>query len=141
MKGMRNPVCFVAGTLVSTSLGLVAIEKVKAGDKVISTNPETFETAEKTVLETYICKVSKLVCLTINGELISTTVDHPFYVKDFGFVSAGERYVGDKLLDSDGNVLIIEDRNVETRDEAVNVYNFQVGDFHRFHEIYDRRQK
>ena len=26
----------------------------KAGDKVISTNPETFETAKKIVIETYI---------------------------------------------------------------------------------------
>lgn len=132
-KGMRNPVCFVAGTLVLTSLGLVAIEKVKAGDKVIPTNPETFETAEKTVLETYIRKVSKLVYLTISGELISTTIAPPFYVKDFGFVSAGELYIGGKLLDSEGNVLIIEDRNVETLDEAVNVYNFQVKDFHTYH--------
>ena len=33
---------------------MVAIENIKAGDKVISTNHETFETAEKTVLETYI---------------------------------------------------------------------------------------
>ncbi len=133
VKGMKNPTCFVAGTMILTASGLVAIENIKAGDKVISTNPETFETAEKTVLETYIRKVSKLVYLTISGELISTTVDHPFYVKDLGFVSAGELYIGAKLPDSDGNVLIIEDRNVETRDEAVNVYNFQVGDFHTYH--------
>jgi len=44
--------CFVAGTLILTATGLVAIENIKAGDKVIATNPETFEVAEKTVLET-----------------------------------------------------------------------------------------
>lgn len=60
--------------------GLVAIENIKAGDKVISTDPETFETAEKTVLETYIRQVDKLVHLTINGEEIVTTDNHPFYV-------------------------------------------------------------
>ena len=132
-KGMRNPVCFVAGTLVLTSLGLVAIEKIKAGDKVISTDPETFETAEKTVLETYIREASQLVHLTISGELITTTVDHPFYVKDYGFVNAGELYRGDKLLDSKGNTLIVEDEKVENLDEAVKVYNFQVEDFHTYH--------
>jgi len=46
--------CFVAGTLILTATGLVAIENIKAGDKVIATNPETFEVAEKTVLETYV---------------------------------------------------------------------------------------
>ena len=46
--------------------GMVAIENIKAGDKVISTNHETFETAEKTVLETYIREDSKLIHLVIN---------------------------------------------------------------------------
>ena len=45
--------CFVAGTLVLTACGLVAIENIKAGDKVISTDPETGVTEEKTVLETF----------------------------------------------------------------------------------------
>ncbi len=125
--------CFVAGTMILTASGLAAIEKIKAGDTVISTNSETFEIAEKRVLETYIQETTELVRLTISGELIKTTYDHPFYVKDFGFVSAGELYIGDKLLDSNGNVLIIEDRKVETLDEAVKVYNFQVDEFHTYH--------
>jgi len=32
--------CFVAGTMILTVAGLVAIENIKAGDKVIATNPE-----------------------------------------------------------------------------------------------------
>ncbi len=125
--------CFVAGTMVLTASGLVAIESIKAGDKVISTNAETFEVAEKRVLETYIRETTELVHLTISGELIKTTYDHPFYVKEHGFVSAGELYIGDKLLDLSGNMLIVEDRKVETLDEAVKVYNFQVEDFHTCH--------
>jgi len=73
--------CFVAGTMVLTAAGLVAIENIKAGDKAISTNTDTFEVAEKTVLETYIRETTELVHLTINGELIKTTHEHPFYVK------------------------------------------------------------
>jgi intein/homing endonuclease len=46
------------------------------------------------------------VHLTINGELIKTTFDHPFYVKDVGFVNAGELKVGNEVLDSSGNVLV-----------------------------------
>ena len=65
--------------MVLTTAGLVAIEKIKAGDVVISTNPDTLETAEKPVLETYVRQVDKLVHLTINGEEIVTTDNHPIF--------------------------------------------------------------
>ena len=44
--------CFVAGTMILTAEGLVAIENIKAGDMVIATDPETGLTAPKVVLET-----------------------------------------------------------------------------------------
>lgn len=132
-KGMQNPSCFVAGTMILTAGGLVAIENIRAGDKVVSTNVDTFETAEKKVLETYIRETTKLVHLTINGELIKTTPDHPFYVKDVGFVKAGDLYVGDKVLDSNGTVFVIENMETETTDMPTTVYNFQVQDFHTYH--------
>ena len=50
----QNMAFFIAGTMVLTATGLVAIEKLSAGDVVISTNPDTLETAGKTVLETYV---------------------------------------------------------------------------------------
>ena len=128
-----NPVCFVAGTMVLTASGLTAIEKIRAGDKVISTNAETFETEEKLVLETYIRQTDKLIHLVINGEEIITTETHPFYVKDRGFVDAGELLVGDSLLDVHGNVLLIEDIQIEYPQEPETVYNFRVEDFHTYH--------
>ena len=91
---------------------MLAIEKIKSGDKVISTDPETMETSPKTVLETYIREVTTLVHLTVNGEEIVTTVDHPFYVKNQGFIKAGELIVGDELLDVNGNVLLVENFDV-----------------------------
>ena len=132
-KHQETLTCFVAGTMILTASGLVAIENIKAGDKVISTDPETFETAEKTVLETYIREDSKLIHLMINGEEIITTETHPFYVKNQGFIKAGELIVGDELLDSNCNVLLVENHSVELTDEPVMVYNFQVEDFHTYH--------
>ena len=82
--------CFVAGTLIATTAGFIAIERIVAGDKVISTNAETFEVAEKSVVETYIRETNERVQLTIGGEFIKSTPDHPFYVKDAGFVKAAE---------------------------------------------------
>ena len=128
-----KPSCFVAGTLVMAVAGMVAIEKIKSGDKVISTDPETMETSPKTVLETYIREVTTLVHLTVNGEEIVTTVDHPFYVKNQGFIKAGELIVGDELLDVNGNVLLVENFDVELTEEPVKVYNFQVEDFHTYY--------
>ena len=128
-----KPSCFVAGTLVMAVAGMVAIETIKSGDKVISTDPETMETSPKTVLETYIREVTTLVHLTVNGEEIVTTVDHPFYVKNQGFIKAGELIVGDELLDVNGNVLLVENLDVELTDDSVKVYNFQVEDYHTYH--------
>ena len=128
-----KPSCFVAGTLVMAVAGMVAIETIKSGDKVISTDPETMETGEKTVLETYIREVTTLVHITVNGEEIITTVDHPFYVQGRGFVEAGKLLVGDKFLNVNGNILLVENFNVELTDEPVTVYNFQVEDFHTYH--------
>mgnify|MGYP001096515231 CR=1 FL=1 len=128
-----KPSYFVAGTLVMAVAGMVAIEKIKSGDKVISTDPETMETSPKTVPETYIKEVTTLVHLNVNGEEIITTVDHPFYVKNQGFIKAGELIVGDELLDVNGNVLLVENFDIELTDKPVKVYNFQVEDFHTYH--------
>ena len=75
--------------MVLTAAGFMAIENIRAGDRVVSTDPDTFDTGEKTVLETYEREVTKLVHLTIGNEEIITTVDHPFYVKEKGFINAG----------------------------------------------------
>ena len=69
----------------------------------------------------------------INSEEIITTVDHPFYVKDQGFIKAGELAVGDELLDSNKNILLVENFDVELIGKPVTVYNFQVEDFHTYH--------
>ena len=103
---------------------MLAIEKIKSGDKIISTDPETMETAEKTVLETYIREDSKLIHLVINDEEIITTETHPFYVNNRGFVNAGELKVGDELLDPNKNILLVENFDVELTEKPVRVYNF-----------------
>ena len=86
--------CFIAGTLVLTANGIVAIEMIKAGDMVYAADAETLEVSLKPVLETYIRETSHLVHLTINGENIISTYDHPYYVKDKGFVSAEALWIG-----------------------------------------------
>jgi hypothetical protein len=69
----------------------------------------------------------------INGEEIITTETHPFFVKNQGFIKAGELAIGYELLNSNCNVLLVENHSVELTDESTTVYNFQVEDFHTYH--------
>ena len=132
MKGTQNRTCFVAGTLVLTACGLIAIENIRVGDKVFSQNTETGEQAVKTVVETYVRQVTELVHLRIGGEDITTTHDHPFFVMGKGFVNAGKLRACDTLLDSNQNRLTIDDISFETSEEPTTVYNFQVEDYHTY---------
>lgn len=124
--------CFVAGTMIATVSGLVAIENIRVGDRVMATDPETGETAAKTVLETYIREAETLIHICVGGEELITTETHPFYVKGRGFVDAEELRQGDELLDINGNVTVIESIEIE-KAEPTKVYNFQVEDFHTYH--------
>lgn len=124
--------CFIAGTYVLALDGFKRIEDIVAGDKIIAADPDTFEIAEKTVLEAYVRQIDKLVHITINGEEIVTTDNHPFYVQGRGFIEADSLLVGDKLVSVNGEDLIIENYYIELTEEPVSVYNFQVEDFHTY---------
>ena len=125
--------CFVAGTLVMTAAGVLAIERIKAGDVVLSAHQETFEVGHRKVLETYVREVDRLVHLVVNGETIITTFDHPFYVKDQGFMPATNLWIGAELIDRDDNILHVEEIYHEClEDETCTVYNFQVEEYHTY---------
>lgn len=127
--------CFISGTLVMTASGKVPIELIKTGDMVLATDPETMQTGFKPVLETYIRETNTLVHLTINGEEIVSTYDHPFFVKGQGFVNAVNLCIGSVLLNSKGEELVVEQIfREELKDgETVKVYNFKVDDYHTYH--------
>ena len=126
--------CFVAGTLVLTANGLVAIENIKAGDMVYSADEKDPSKKDfRPVLETYVRKTEKLVHLTVNGKELVTTYDHPFYVVGQGFVNASALCIGSELLDRSGNHLLVEQiYREECSDKAKTVYNFKVNGFHTY---------
>ena len=72
--------------------------------------------------------------MKVNGETIVSTFDHPYYVKDKGFVSAEALWIGAELVDNNGQVLRVEQIYREILDnEGVRVYNFQVEDYHTYY--------
>jgi hypothetical protein len=74
-----------------------------------------------------------LIHITVNGENIISTFDHPYYVKGKGFVSAERLWIGAELIDNRGNTLRIEQIYRETLDnQSKTVYNFKVDKFHTY---------
>ena len=133
LKGKLEIVEFVVGTLILTATGLRAIENIRAGDRVLATDPESGVTEEKAVVETYVRETGQLVHLWVGGELISTTPNHPFWVRGRGFVSAGELQAGEELLTAAGEGCRIENVRQEIVESPERVYNFQVEGFHTYH--------
>ncbi len=131
--GSNGGACFVAGTLVLTSLGLKAIENIQPGDKVLAADPETGRQEEKEVVRTFVKETNTLVHLRISGEEIVTTENHPFYVDVEGWVTAGELTEEDYVLDSEGRRLQVEEKYVEKLEESVKVYNFEVEEYHTYY--------
>ena len=60
------PKCFVAGTMITTAAGLVAIENISIGDQVLAQNPETGEIGYKEVLDTFRNETNVVVHVTVN---------------------------------------------------------------------------
>ncbi len=81
--------CFVAGTLVHTSQGLVPIEMIKIGDLVLS-KPESGDgaAAYKRVVNTFRSKEKEVYEISYFGkkngtvETLFATGNHPFWVKE-----------------------------------------------------------
>ena len=73
---------------MTTEDGQEPIEEIEVGDKVLSENELTGEVAVKTVTETYINETDELIHICVNGETISATPTHPFYVDKLGWTLA-----------------------------------------------------
>ncbi len=120
--------CFVAGTKVLTPDGEKNIEDIQVGDWVVADDPTTpGGVAPKQVMNTFVRQTEALVDLYVDGELISTTGEHPFWVADKGWVEAKDLVVGD-LLQTDEETFVDVDR-IEKREGDFEVYNFDVEGF------------
>ena len=98
--------CFAAGTLVLTPDGSKPIEQFKAGDLVLS-SPEDDPNASPVAcrVQDVIRTHAKLVNITVNGKIVRATREHPFYVKDRGWVNAASLTSGDLLRRHDNRWL------------------------------------
>ncbi len=104
----RSHECLTAGTPVWTARGHVAIEKMKAGDLVLSQDVVTGELTYKSVLRTTIRPTTDTVRITVVGDSVKATLGHPFWVSGEGWVKAKDLESGMELHTHNGVVAITE---------------------------------
>ncbi|MCX4674867.1 polymorphic toxin-type HINT domain-containing protein [Streptomyces sp. NBC_01433] len=136
---------FVPGTQVVMADGSTKpIEKVKNGDEVLATNPETGETSAETVTAEIEGKgVKHLVGVTIDTDgdkgddtaSVTATDGHPFWVQELGeWVDAADLKSGEWLRTSAGTyVQITEVERWTAPDETV--HNLTVRDAHTYYVV------
>lgn len=106
--GITCPFCFPAGTLISTTSGYKNIEEIKKNDEIISYSISDSNAALNKVEEVYERDYEEvLITLELeNGNKITTTPNHPFYVKNVGWVKACD-------LTEDSDLLLEEELEEE----------------------------
>ena len=66
------------------------------------------------------------------AEEIKTTMNHPFWVVGSGWKSASKLQSGDKVKRDDGTMVDVLGVEIVYLDTPVNVYNFEVADWHTY---------
>jgi len=120
--------CLLAGTPVWTEQGQVAIEKLRAGDLVLSRDVESGELAYKPVIRTTIRPAGKLLRIEAGRETFQTSGGHLFWVSGDGWVKARQLKPGMVLHTADGPARVT---NVEPGQTAV-THNLVVADFNTY---------
>jgi RHS repeat-associated protein len=121
---------FSADTNVATEDGDRPISQIKIGDKVRAYHEATGKTESETVTAVMVHTDPVIVHLTLDGERIETTPEHPFYTIEGKWVAAGTLKVGDRIRKADGTYGMVDAGNFVERDQQM--YNLTVDEAHTF---------
>ncbi len=123
--------CFAAGTPLLTPTGHKPIEQFQVGDLLLSRDEDDPAGAvQPKVVEEVFFRLGEIWHLHVGGQVIRTTGEHPFYVKEQGWVDCQGLSIGDLLLSHDGQWVAVEDL-LNTR-ELETVYNLRIADWHTY---------
>ncbi len=121
--------CFPEGTPISVKDGYKNVEDIEVGDLVWAFNEKTGESDLKPVVNTMQNEVDTTVKITLEDEVIESTVEHPFYTRG-GWKDAADLSTEDEVKTKDGNWSYI--KKVAFKHQKKKVYNFEVGDWHTY---------
>jgi len=114
------------------------IEDLVAGDTVIAMNPETGEVGAKKVLQTFERVADHLQIVTFEygdgtSQIIETTDEHPFWLRfEKTWTRAADLKPGDTVTGPNDEIQIVTDNYREEYPEGIEVYNFEVEDWHSY---------
>ncbi|MCP4361917.1 MAG: hypothetical protein GY796_28225, partial [Chloroflexi bacterium] len=124
-------ICSFSGdTLVSTINGLEAISALDEGDWVLAYDEATGTIGYYPILAIWVHNDPVIVLLTIGGEIIETTPEHPFRTAGGGWVAAGSLQAGDQVQKADSSYGIVE--AVKFVYQLQPMYNLTVATAHTF---------
>ena len=122
--------CFAAGTRVRTQTGLLPIEQITIGDRVLAQDTETGELAYKPVLQTTAAPpVGELMSIGVEGDPVHMTAGHVVWVTGRGWRMAKQLAPGDQVHGLQGTLGV---DGTEQLPPVARVYNLVVADFNTY---------
>ncbi|SEK79639.1 RHS repeat-associated core domain-containing protein [Stigmatella aurantiaca] len=127
--------CFVAGTPVVTSEGLRPIEQLQPGDLVWSRDEGSGVSDWRPVVRTFTTpgqQVLRLELTDAEGQhsVLGVTGEHPFWVREQGWVAASALLPGQQVARAHGGWLKVGSATWEQA--RATVFNFEVAEFHTY---------
>lgn len=110
-----------------------AIEDIEVGDRVIATDPKTGNQVARRVEHVFVHE-DTLVDLAVDGEVITTTEDHPFWsVTDQRFDRADQLMPGEQVLRADGRMTAVTDGLLTNTAREGLAFNLSIEGTHTYH--------
>jgi hypothetical protein len=116
--------------LISTADGLRPISEIRVGDLVLAYDEASRTTGLFTVTAVLVHLDPAQVHLTIGGEHVETTPEHPFFTHERGWVDAADLWLGAHVRQADGSFDAVWPITVETEPQVM--YNLTVAQAHTF---------
>jgi hypothetical protein len=124
-------VCFAAETPMRTEFGSVRADQVTVGMRLLSRVEYNMEgVVESKEVEQVFVREGLIWHLTVRGELIRSTAEHPFFVQGQGWTPLNQIKAGDQIWTEVSGWVSVE--AVEQTGKWETVYNFRIEDYHTY---------
>ncbi|MGA7732684.1 MAG: PA14 domain-containing protein [Chloroflexia bacterium] len=121
---------FSVDTEVATAEGQQPIGSLQVGDWVLAYDEVSKTTGLYPITAVMVHEDPVIVYLTLDGELIETTPEHPFYTWGGEWVEAGKLWTGALIREADGEYGTVQSVRMVRRTQAM--YNLTVKQAHTF---------
>ncbi|WP_162542163.1 SdrD B-like domain-containing protein [Gemmata obscuriglobus] len=124
-------VCFASGTPMRTPGGWCNIENLRVGDFVLSRDEFSPEgDIEPKEIEEVFVREGLICVLTVLGQTIRSTDEHPFFVEGKGWTPLNQIHEGERIWTEASGWATVD--AVKSTNQWETVYNFRVADHHTY---------